>query len=40
MFAVSPHCHGQGLGKALLRAFVEEAKKRRVNVGLSGVEGE
>jgi GNAT superfamily N-acetyltransferase len=40
MFEVSPQCHGQGLGKALLHAFVEEAKKRRVNVGLSGVEGE
>lgn len=39
MFAVSRQHQGKGLGKALLEALVTGAKRRRVNIALSGVEG-
>lgn len=39
MFAVSPECQGQGLGRKLLDTFVKKAESRCVNFALSGVEG-
>lgn len=39
MFAVSPQNQGKGYGRALLKAFIEEAEPRRVNVALAGVDG-
>jgi GNAT superfamily N-acetyltransferase len=34
-----PQYQGKGLGKKLLEAFVEEARRRHLNIGVASAEG-
>jgi GNAT superfamily N-acetyltransferase len=38
-FYLAPHCHGRGLGSAILRSFLEQTDAQGATVGLNVLQG-